>query len=248
MAATPEQTIIPTVYTLSSSAAFRILWALEEIADSGREIKYNVIQISRRSGPPYKQLKEQFPIGKSPIVTLETVDGSPPPTVQLKPGVLSEARAILRYIADTFSNGIWEPDAEDKGRDTFFLEFGSSTLTNKVDFVLLTEVLPQMLPFGPRQLAQLVMAPLSYYFKNDHKDIFQLLEDSLSDERPWFAGKKLGLSDLNIIFGMDMAVHRGYFDPAKYPKVAKWHKTVIERPAYKRSLEKGGKYNLAKFL
>ncbi|KAF8849151.1 hypothetical protein BDZ45DRAFT_680749 [Acephala macrosclerotiorum] len=48
-------------------------------------------------------------------------------------------------------------------------------------------------------------------------------------------------------FGVDMAVQRGYFDPKRYPKVAKWHAATLERPAYKRALEKGGAYELATF-
>ena len=73
---------------------------------------------------------------------------------------------------------------------------------------------------------------------------FKLMEDALSEERPWFAGERLGQADLLMSWPMDMAFQRGYFDVSLYPKVAEWLKRVHERPAYKRALEKGGSYYL----
>ena len=85
------------------------------------------------------------------------------------------------------------------------------------------------------------------HFMNDLTVIYQLLEDALSEERPWSSGKKLGLADLTMIFPMDRATGGGCIQLEKYPKLAKWHDTVINRPAYKRALEKGGPYDLATF-
>lgn len=73
------------------------------------------------------------------------------------------------------------------------------------------------------------------------------MENALDEERPWFSGERIGLADFNMSFAMDMAVQRGYFDGERWPKVKRWHGSVVERPAYKRALEKGGVYDLAKF-
>jgi glutathione S-transferase len=249
MAESSTQIWVPTLHILSSSQAFRVLWALEEIA-STRPLKFHVVKL-RRAWPPYPDLKKLFPLGKSPILTLETTDGSPPPTVQIIPGVLTEARLILQWLADAYSNGIWIPESEeDKRRDIFFQEFSNSTMTHKMDSVLLFEVLQQNLPFGLKHvvgLLGLVFRPIVWNIKKDHVDIFQLMDDSLSEEKPWFAGMKIGLADFNMAFGMDMAVQRGYFQGCAYPKVAAWHKRITERPAYKKALENGGRYDLVKF-
>lgn len=245
MAANPEQKTIPTLYNLSSSQAFRVLWALEELADAG--IKYKLKNFPRKFGE-HPEMVAVFPLGKSPIMTLESVDGSPPPTVQLEPGVLSEARLILQFVSDSYSNGVWEPEStEDKLRDTFFQEFALATMLLKADFALLFDLIPQFLPFPFKQLVRLLFSPILNHFFKDHRQIFLLMEDSLSDRRPWFAGEKIGLADFNMSFGMDMAAQRGWFDPEKYPKVGRWHEAIKQRPAYKRALELGGAYDLVKF-
>lgn len=241
-----QQKTIPTVYNMSSSKAREVLWALEELADTG--IKYKVVNLRRRGPDTYKVLKSQFPLGKSPTVTLEHVNGSSDVIYQILPNVLTETRLILQFISDHYTDGIWIPGSEeDKARDTFLQEFANGSLLAKVDNIVTFDVIPTMLVFPLRQLTLLMVLPIRNHFMNDLSIIYQLLEDALSEERPWFSGKKVGLADFNMIFPMDEAIGRGYVQLKKYPKLAKWHDTVISRPAYKRALEKGGPYDLATF-
>ncbi|EON65068.1 hypothetical protein W97_04303 [Coniosporium apollinis CBS 100218] len=233
MAGNKQQKTIPTVYNMSSSKAREVLWALEELADTG--IKYNVVNLLRRGADTYKVLKSQFPLGKSPIVTLEPVDGEPEVTYQILPNVLTEARLILQFISDHYTDGVLSQ------------KFANGSLVTKVDNVVTFEVIPTMLFFPLRQLTLLMVMPIRNHFTNDLRVIYQILEDALSEERPWFSGKKLGLADFNMVFPMDMAIGRGYIELENYPKLAKWHYTVINRPAYRRALEKGGPYNLSTF-
>jgi glutathione S-transferase len=239
-----NQKTIPTLYKLSSSMAHRVHWALEELA-STNGLKYHLKTFTRRAAALSQELKTVFPLGKSPILTLEPVDGSPDKTYQILPNTLTEARLILQFISDNYSNGIWVPESEeDKMRDIFFQEFANSTVLFKVDAINLFEVIPMMLPFPFQYLTLLMVKPIKMYFSSDMHTIFQILEDALSEERPWFAGKKLGLSDFNMSFAMDIAVQKGYFDMKKYPKLAKWHDTVLNRPAYQTALVTGGVYDL----
>jgi glutathione S-transferase len=240
-----EQSTIPTLYNLSSSQALRVLWALEEVAGTNDKFKYNLKNVPRKN---VQDLKATFPLGKSPILTLEPVNGESATTYQFKPNTLTESRLILQFISDNYTNGTWVPKSEeDTRRDTFFQEFANATLLAKVDFALLFEVVTQPFPFGLRHLLGLLVSPIVNHFRGDQRDIYQLLEESLSDERPWFSGPQIGLADINMSFGMDMAAQRGYFEAKKYPKLAQWHETVQDRPAYKRALEKGGKYDLVNF-
>ena len=241
-----QQKTIPTVYNLSSSKAREVLWALEELADTG--IKYKVVNVRRQRADTYKILKSHFPLGKSPTVTLEHVNGDSEVIYQILPNVLTEARLILQFISDNYTDGIWIPGSEeDKARDIFFQEFANGSLLFKVDNIVTFEVIPTMLFFPLRQLTLLMVLPIRNHFMNDLTVSYQLLEDALSEERPWLSGKKIGLADFNMIFPMDVAVGRGYIQLNKYPKLAKWHDTVIDRPAYRRALEKGGIYDLATF-
>jgi glutathione S-transferase len=238
---------IPTLYKLSSSQAHCIQWALEEVASS-HGIKYNVKNLSRRGKSTNADLKTVFPLGKSPILTLEPVDGEPPVTLQIKPNVLTESRLVLHFISDNYSNGEWIPESDsDKHRDIFFQELAKSTLLEKVVFALFLEVVGVMLPFGFRQLMGLLARPVVGHFVSDQRVVYQLMEEALSEELPWFAGKKIGIADFCFSFPMDMAAQRGYFEAEQYPKVAEWHQRIHDRPAYERALEKGGPYDLVKF-
>lgn len=241
-----QQKTIPTVYNMSSSKAIASVWALEELADAG--IKYRIVNLSRRSFNTYKVLKSQFPLGKSPTVTLEHVGGEAEVIYQIMPNVLTETRLILQFFSDHYTDGVWVPESEeDKRRDAFFQEFANGSLISKVDFILSFEAVPTMLFFPLRYLALLMMLPVRMHSMKDLTVIYQILEDALSEEKPWFSGEKIGLADFNMIFPMDMAVDRGYIQLENYPKLAKWHKTVLSRPAYKRAIESGEVYDCATF-
>jgi glutathione S-transferase len=114
-------------------------------------------------------------------------------------------------------------------------------LLNKVDYALLFEITPQQLPFRLRQLLGQLVRPVVKHFLGDQRDIYQVLEDSLSEEHPWFSGKKMGLADFYMSFAMDMATQRGYFKAEKIPQ---WHAVVVDRPAYKGALDAGRAYEL----
>jgi glutathione S-transferase len=241
-----QQKTIPTVYNMSSSKARVVLWALEELADDG--IKYNVVNLSRRDWNTAKVLKSHFPLGKSPTVTLEHVDGESEVIYQILPDVLTETRLILQFISDHYTDGVWTPQSvEDTARDNFLQEFANGTFLFKVDSIIIFEAMPRMLFFPLRQLTLLMVLPIRHHFSNDLSAVYQILENALSDDRPWFSGKKLGLADFNMIFPMDEAIGTDVIEFEKYPKLAKWHATVINRPAYKRALEKGGVYDLSTF-
>jgi glutathione S-transferase len=79
--------------------AHRVHWALEELA-STNGLKYHVKPLSRRAAAMSQELKTIFPLGKSPIVTLEHVDGTPDKIYQVIPNTLTEARLVLQFISD----------------------------------------------------------------------------------------------------------------------------------------------------
>ena len=81
-------------YRLESSRAHRILWLLEEV-QIPYELKTYRRQQSKLADP---KLKEVHPLGKSPLLVIES-----PATSQ--PLVLAESGAIVEYISDHF--GRW---------------------------------------------------------------------------------------------------------------------------------------------
>lgn len=248
----PKQKTIPTLYNISSSQAFAVLWALEELS-LANGLKYHVKNLSRAEEFKTSSLKAIFPLGKSPLVTVEPVDGDAEPVqketiYQIRPNTLTESMLILQFVSDSYSNGIWIPDSEDdKRRDVFFQVFAKSTLQREVDYAVAFENIAMVLPFGPRQFFGLLLMPIVGFFKKNQRLIFQVMEDELNEERKWFAGSKIGLADFNMEFAMSAAVQRDYFEGEKYPKLKDWYRRISEREAYKNAREKGGKYDLVKF-
>ena len=143
---------------------------------------------------------------------------------------------------------MWTPTAEDdKRRAKFFDVLAHNTLSVKNISALLFDVFPSMLPFGLRHAVLLMVSPIVSYWKRDMQPVFELMEESLSEQKPWFSGEKLGLADFDMSWCMDMSSARGYYDEKKFPKLKAWLEMVHARPAYKRAIGRGGNYDLVKF-
>ncbi|KAI1272198.1 hypothetical protein F5Y07DRAFT_403592 [Xylaria sp. FL0933] len=241
-----RQTLIPTLHHLSHSASFRCLWALEELKQANG-IEYKLKSYDRQQGAAPPELKDVFPIGKSPILTLESTTDQPVPTLQVFPGVLTEALLILRFLSNEYGNGLWDVASEDEDRDTFFQSFGVMTLSARVDHLVIIETLIHILPSGLGSDIGLMATPMLSHMKSGLEPIFQILNDALTTKKPWFSGSKFGLADFNVCFGMDMASQRGYFDPSQFSRLQTWHEVVKSRPGYISAFEKGNGYDLKTF-
>lgn len=243
IAAMPSGKAPPTLHHLLSSQSLRILWALEELA-AAHSLPYSLKTYKRQKGMAPPELQSVFPLGASPILVIDPLPESP----DQERIVVTESRLILQYLADHYSSGIWAPtNATDTRRNDYWQEFAGATLTPKVDFVLLFDIVPPHVPLLIRPLVKAFCNAIANVYKGHLVRPFKLMEDALSEESPWFAGEQLGQADFLMSWPMDMAVQRGYFDAKLYPKVAEWHRRVRERPAYKRALEKGGSYDLVTF-
>lgn len=99
--------------------SLRVLCALEELNEL-KGLQYRLKIYPRKRGDP--GTKEVHPLGKSPVFCI-----GPRPEE-----ALTEARLVLQCLSDTYSQGIWEPDAEDKARDVFWQEFANASLLTKV--------------------------------------------------------------------------------------------------------------------
>ncbi|KAL0489827.1 glutathione S-transferase [Acrasis kona] len=231
----------PTLHHLESSQSLKILWALEEL-DQLYNVGYGLIVYERSLNAT--ELRKISPLGFSPILTV------PQAKVQ-KDKVILESRLILNYIHKTFGKDVWTPDEEDVDRDEFFQEFGQNTFNQRVGFAMALEAISQGIPlflFFLKPLFWVTLLPIAkLWLSNYVSRIFLFLEDALTDSKPFFSGNKFGKADILMTFPVDVSVQRGYLDEKKYPKLHRWHRTCHERPAFKRALDKGGRYNLKSF-
>ncbi|VUC31844.1 unnamed protein product [Clonostachys rosea] len=228
------QDLIPTLHCLHHSAAFRVLWALEEL---------KALNAWTGSGGA----EESIPARKIAHPRSRRADkrDEPLPVFQLQPGVLTEAQLILHFLSDEYGNGVWEPESkENERRDTFFQAFATMTLSPWLDMIVTLESLLMALPFGLSGLMRLIIGPLISIFKGGLPVFFDLLETSLTDEKPWFSGAKFGLADFNMSFSIDAASQRGYIDPKKYPKLTEWSSKIRSREGYITAVKECGGYDL----
>ncbi len=61
----------------------------------------------------------------------------------------------------------------------------------------------------------------------------------------WFAGNTFTSADIQMSFAVEASRLRAGLDESR-PKLMAWLRKIHERPAYKRALERGGKYDFAK--
>lgn len=242
---------VPTLHHLESSQSLRILWALEELVAASPSFTYKLEKYSRIKGRAPKELQSVYYLGLSPILVVEPAPRGSSPDEERT--VVAESRLILQYLADHYSDGLWEPQSKkDRVRNNYFQEFSNASLGPKVASVLQYDIVPAHVPFILRPLASPVFNGLASYIRKDLVRPFQLMEDALAttaeassgERRLWFAGDKIGLADFCLSWPMDACEQRGYFDAEKYPKVAAWLSRVHERDAYVKAREKGGSYDL----
>lgn len=106
--------------------------------------------------------------------------------------------------------------------------------------LILVEMLSVLSPWPMNWLFGLLFAPIRKFFIRDLQPVFQMLEDGLSEEKPWFGGDKMGVSDFNMSWGMGVAVVRGYCDLDKFDKLKAWYKRISSREAKTKAEELSG--------
>lgn len=62
--------------------------------------------------------------------------------------------------------------------------------------------------------------------------------------RQWFAGESFSAADIMMSFPLE-AAHARFGLGASRPAIAAWPETIHSRPAYRRALERGGRYAFA---
>lgn len=219
-----------TVHHLENSRSQRILWLLEELG-----LAYDIVAYARdpatRRAPD--ALKAIHPLGKAPVVVL---DGA----------VLAESAAIIETILDRFGDGGLRPAPGSAafGRYRTWLHYAEGSAMPQVLLrVVFDQIETARLPLLVRPLARaiarsvkrVVVAPqLALHF--DH------MEQALA-EAPWFAGEDFSAADIQMSFPIQAAESLGLLDAAR-PRLADWLLRIAARPAWQRSLARGGAFRL----
>ena len=205
-----------TLHHLNDSRSQRILWLLEELGTL-YEIKHYQRNAETRLAPP--ELKKIHPLGKSPVIT----DGGT---------VIAESGAIVDYVIRRDGKGALMPAPGSAEYEAYneWLHYSEGSA-----------MLPLMLNLYVSRLKE-AGAPLHPRIDSELANHLGYVDGALKG-RDFFVGTSLTGADIQMSFVGEMAKVFGKLDP--YPNLAAWLGRMHARPAFKRSVEKGGAYRFA---
>lgn len=204
-------------------------------------IEYNLVLHTRNaiddSKAPFRSppsLLQTGPYGKAPVLITGPADGN---------RYIPESSAIATYLIRTFDegdkfglrNGDWI-------RDEVLQSINMTNLTRATGVML-------FLDFGALKNGD---GPGGSRFDGPElREILRDLERELKDGPPggFFMGKEPGRADIMLEFPISFCKHRSWWvDLEKeFPLLDEWLQRCYDRPAFKRSLEKGNGYDLSVF-
>jgi len=203
------------VHHLNNSRSQRIVWLMEELG-----VDYEIVPYQRDAttnlAPP--ELKAVHPLGKSPVIT----DG---------PITIAESGAIVEYVVAQYGAGQLRPDPASDAHVAYieWLHYSEGSA-----------MLPLMMNLYVMRLGE-AGAPLHPRIASEIDNNLAYIAGALGDQ-DYLLGDFTG-ADLQMSFVMEVA--RAFGKLAAYPTLAAYIARLQARPAFKRSIEKGGAYNLA---
>jgi glutathione S-transferase len=205
-----------TLHHLNDSRSQRILWLLEEVG-MPYELKRYQRNAQTRLAPP--ELEAIHPLGKSPIVT----DGD------VK---IAESGAIVDYVVRRYGQGRMMPSPGSPAYEVYneWLHYSEGSA-----------MLPLMLNLYVSRLKE-AGAPLHPRIESELSNHLGYIDDALKD-RAFFVGDDLTGADIQMSFVPEMAKAFGKLEP--YANLSGWLTRMHARPAFRRSVEKGGAYRFA---
>ena len=205
-----------TLHHLNDSRSQRVLWLLEELG-LPYEMKRYQRDATTRLAPP--ELKAVHPLGKSPVITDDDV-------------TLAESGAIVDYIIRRYGKGALMPAPGSADYEAYneWLHYSEGSA-----------MLPLMLNLYVSRLKE-AGAPLHPRIDSELANHLGYVDRSLQG-RDFFVGPSLSGADIQMSFVGEMAKVFGKLEP--YPSLAAWLGRMHARPAFKRSIEKGGAYRFA---
>ena len=205
-----------TLHHLNDSRSQRILWLLEELG-TPYEIKHYQRDATTRLAPP--ELTRVHPLGKSPVIS----DGNI---------TIAESGAIVDYLIRHYGGGTLMPAVDGRDHEVYneWLHYAEGSA-----------MLPLMLNLYVSRLKE-AGAPLHPRIDSEIANHLGYVEGALKG-REFFVGSDLTGADIQMSFVAEIA--KVYDKLGRYTNLAAWLSRMHARPAFQRSIERGGAYRFA---
>lgn len=158
--------------------------------------------------------------------------------------MIVESLVIAKYLIHTYDktekfkgNGDWIRDEELSNN-------ASASIGILITLELVFSILVRASPFFIRPLLSTIHAKMHKAYTGPDLEVnFTYLEEQLGT-RDYFGGASPSQADFIISWPVDQSIERDLLDVKKHHKLGAWHARCKERPAWKRSIEKGNGYSL----
>jgi glutathione S-transferase len=218
------------VHHLNNSRSQRVLWLLEELG-----VEYELRRYQRNPetmlAPP--ELKAVHPLGKSPVIT----DGEL---------TLAESGAIVEYLADRYGEGRLARafGSPERVRYIYWLHYAEgSAMPPQLLKLLIDRIAGAKMPFFVRPIVSKIRSTAMGAFIGPQLKLHLDYMESELAKGQWFCGE-FSAADVAMSFPLEIAVKRAGLNDSR-PNLMGFLRRIHDRPAYKRALERGGKYDYA---
>jgi glutathione S-transferase len=227
------KSLMIVVHHLNNSRSQRVLWLLEELG-----VPYEIKRYQRDAktmlAPP--ELLQVHPLGKSPVITDMGPDGE---------RTLAESGAIIEYLVDRYGGGRLAPapDSEERLRYRYWLHYAEgSAMPPLLMKLIFDRVEDGPMPFFIKPVAKAIARPVKQALIAPKLKLhLDFLEGELARSE-WFVGNEFTAADIQLSFPLEAAVLRAGLDESR-PRLHAFLQRIHARPAYRRALERGGKYD-----
>ncbi|MFH7805240.1 glutathione S-transferase [Acinetobacter sp. YH16039] len=205
-----------TLHHLDQSRSFRILWALEELAQDYQVKFYK--RLPTFAAPP--ELKLVHPLAKAPILTDEDQ-------------TIVESAVILQHLQESYDTAQkFKPKAKkDQQQYRYWMHYAEGSLMPLLLMQLVMNNVPKRVPWLIKPVAHKITSGVKAGFIHPRlKDHIAYLEDYLSTHE-YFAGT-FSFADIQMWFPLDAIQSR---TSGSYPNITKYLKRLEERPAFQRA-------------
>jgi glutathione S-transferase len=217
------------VHHLNNSRSQRVLWLLEELG-----MPYEIQRYQRDAktmlAPP--ELKKVHPLGKSPVIT----DGE---------RTIAESGLILEYLVERYGAGKLAPPpgSEERLRYRYWMHYAEGSAMPPLLLKLVFDRIEQgPMPFFIRPLARGIARQVKQSFITPQLKLHLDYLESELGKAEWFVGNEFTAADIQLSFPLEAAALRGGLDQSR-PRLHAFLQKIHARPAYRRALERGGRYD-----
>ncbi|KAF8755499.1 Glutathione S-transferase, N-terminal domain [Rhizoctonia solani] len=231
---TAHSTII--VHHLNNSRSQRILWLLLFMMQEELEIPYEIRKWDRTPemvAPA--ELRQVHPLGGSPIIE----DGDL---------VLAESGAIVEYLITKYGKGRFNPSEAGWTNNLYYTHYAEGTLMPYLVNLLVFSIVPDRAPLLVRPILRMAFNGLISQMIGPRLKLNSKMIEEHLEKKPgrFFAGgENLTSADFQMVFPLEAWLSRGSDLAPLGENTRTFVETIHARPAYKRALEKGGKYAYA---